>query len=445
MPDYLYIDDSNCRDFLSDSAHADALDRVRRARQTLLGRSGPGSEFLGWVDLPAQVQAQLADIQEAADQLRESSDVVIVIGIGGSYLGARAVIDALRSPFAADGPEIIYAGHHIDGAYLKDLLRHVEDRRVSLNVISKSGTTTEPALAFRVLRDMMHRRYGREEAARRIVATTDAQRGALRKVAEEEGYRRFVIPDDVGGRFSVFTPVGLLPIAAAGMDIHALVGAAADMRHPLESDQPDENPALHYAMLRDALYREGKVVEVLASFEPRLQYVTEWWKQLFGESEGKDGNGIFPAAVSNTTDLHSMGQYIQDGRRMLFETFLVDAAPGDSLLVPAADDDTDGLNYLAGSSLADINRSAMRGTALAHRSGGVPNAVIEINGLSPRTLGALLYFFESTVALSGYALGVNPFDQPGVEEYKRNMFALLRKPGYEDLYAQLTAQLKGGA
>ncbi len=441
MSEMIRIDDANCRQFLDQAALDAAQQRISASLRTLQERSGPGSDFLGWVDLPIEARDNLAAVQSAADRLRSSSDVLIVVGIGGSYLGARAVIDALRPPFASGGPEILYAGHHIDGRYLRALLDHLEGRDVSLNVISKSGTTTEPALAFRVLRRLMEKRYGKTGAAKRIVATTDASRGALRKVADEEGYETFVIPDDVGGRFSVFTPVGLLPIAAAGIDIAPLLEGAASMRTLNAHADPARNPSFHYAMLRDALYTAERYIEVLASFHPQLQYVTEWWKQLFGESEGKEGKGIFPAAVSNTTDLHSMGQYIQDGRRSLFETFLFDAADDAAIHVPSAEDDTDGLNYLEGSSFADINRNAMRGTALAHRAGGVPNASIELNGITPATIGALLYFFETAVALSGYALGVNPFDQPGVEEYKRNMFALLNKPGYEERGAMLREQL----
>ena len=318
------------------------------------------------------------------------------------------------------------------------------DRRVAENVISKSGTTTEPALAFRVLRQWMEERYGRAEAARRIYATTDARHGALRRVADEEGYETFVIPDDVGGRFSVFTPVGLLPIAAAGIDVAAMLDGALAMRDTAAIDDPDRNPVLRYALLRDALYRAGRSIEVLASFHARLGFVAEWWKQLFGESEGKDGKGIFPAAVSNTTDLHSMGQYIQDGERRLFETFLFSESVDSDLAVPRLDDDTDGLNFLAGSGFAEVNANALRGTALAHREGGVPNATILLPGITPTSIGALLYFFETAVALSGYALGVNPFDQPGVEAYKRNMFALLSKPGFEERRQELLARLSGG-
>ncbi|MBR9974903.1 MAG: glucose-6-phosphate isomerase [Bacteroidetes bacterium] len=437
------IDYGNTLDALDSKALDAALGRVRDAQSVLQQRSGPGSEFLGWVDLPAQARDALQPVQDTAERIRSQADVLIVIGIGGSYLGARAVIEALRPPFDSAGTQVLYAGHHIDGGYLRGLMDACADRRVALNVISKSGTTTEPALAFRVLRQWMEERYGRQEAAARIYATTDAQRGALRRVADEEGYTTFVIPDDVGGRFSVLTPVGLLPIAASGIDVAALLDGAVAMRETALLDDADRNPALRYAQLRDALYRSGKHIEVLASFHPPLTYVAEWWKQLFGESEGKDGKGIFPAAVSNTTDLHSMGQYIQDGERRLFETFLFSESVGTDIEVPSAVEDTDGLNFLAGSRFAEVNADALRGTALAHHEGGVPNATILLPGITPASIGALLYFFETAVALGGYALGVNPFDQPGVEAYKRNMFALLRKPGFEETRERLLARLSG--
>ena len=439
------VDYGNAIDTLDAASMDGALDRIREAQKTLYSRKGPGADFLGWLDLPLHARDNHEDVLDAAALIREQADVLIVIGIGGSYLGARAVIEALRPPFGTSGTQVLYAGHHIDGAYLRGLMDSCEGRRVCLNVISKSGTTTEPALAFRVLRHWMEQRYGRTEAARRIYATTDARHGALRRVADEEGYMTFGIPDDVGGRFSVLTPVGLLPIAASGIDITALVGGAVAMRETAAGKDADSNPVLRYALLRDALYRAGKNIEVLASFHPPLSFVTEWWKQLFGESEGKDGKGIFPAAVTNTTDLHSMGQYIQDGERRLFETFLFAERAGADIDVPAAEDDTDGLNFLAGSSFAAVNANALRGTAMAHREGGVPNATILLPEISPASIGALLYFFETTVALCGYALGVNPFDQPGVEAYKRNMFALLSKPGFEERRDELIARMSGGS
>jgi glucose-6-phosphate isomerase len=439
------IDYGNTLDVLDATLMDGALARIHEAQKVLHSRRGPGSEFLGWMDLPLHARDNHADVMDAAALIREQADVLIVIGIGGSYLGARAVIEALRSPFQTSGTQVLYAGHHIDGAYLRALMEACEGRRVCLNVISKSGTTTEPALAFRVLRHWMEQRYGRAEAARRIYATTDARHGALRRVADEEGYRTFVIPDDVGGRFSVLTPVGLLPIAASGIDITALIGGAVAMRETAAGSDADRNPVLRYALLRDALYRAGKNIEVLASFHPQLTFVTEWWKQLFGESEGKDGKGIFPAAVTNTTDLHSMGQYIQDGERRLFETFLFAEHAGKDIDVPDAAADTDGLNFIAGSSFSDVNANALRGTAMAHREGGVPNATLLLPDISPASIGALLYFFETTVALCGYAIDVNPFDQPGVEAYKRNMFALLSKPGFEDRRDELIARMSGGS
>lgn len=422
---------ANTRDAIDDAAEAAARTRILEAQALLQSRQGPGSEFLGWVDLPVEARANVAPVLDAAGRIRADADVLIVIGIGGSYLGARAVIEALRGPFDSSGTQVLYAGHHIDGGYLTALMDACADRRVCLNVISKSGTTTEPALAFRVLRQWMERKYGRKEAARRIFATTDATRGALRRVTEEEGYTSFVIPDDIGGRFSVLTPVGLLPIAAAGVDIGRVLEGAIAMRERVTETDPDRNPALRYAMIRDALFHAGKRIEVLASFHAQLASLAEWWKQLFGESEGKDGTGLFPAAVTNTTDLHSMGQYIQDGTRQLFETFLFAEDAGKDLPVPTMDDDTDGLNFLAGSTVSSVNRNALRGTAIAHREGGTPNATILLPSISPASIGALLYFFETAVAYGGYALGVNPFDQPGVEAYKRNMFALLSKPGFE--------------
>jgi len=442
MSDSIRIDYSNYAPIMTDEAWSAALARVLGGQRTLLDRSGPGSDFLGWVDLPQTVRTQLPGLLETADRIRGQSDALIVVGIGGSYLGARAVIDALRPPFAS-GIEILYAGHQIDGSWLRALMEYLGDKRVSINVISKSGTTTEPALAFRVLRQWMEQRYGKEEAAKRIVATTDASRGALRGLADKEGYSSFIIPDDVGGRFSVMTPVGLLPIAAAGIDITALLDGAIGMRELAQSSDPASNPALCYALLRDAMYTQGRKVEVLASFVPSLGGIAEWWKQLFGESEGKQGKGIFPASVNNTTDLHSMGQYIQDGERMLFETFLVaDAVAGD-IPVPALADDTDGMNFVAGMPFHEVNSNAHIGTALAHREGGVPNCTIHLPDVGAGSIGALLYMFETAVAYSGYALGVNPFDQPGVEDYKRNMFALLGKPGFEGLREEL-GRLIGG-
>jgi len=418
---------------------------IREAYSVLEGRIGAGSEFLGWLDLPETSRNIVPQILETASSIRESSDVLIIVGIGGSYLGARAVIDACTGFLQQGKPEIIYAGHHISGGYLTDLLKYIEGKRVAINVISKSGTTTEPALAFRVLKQWMERTYGRGLAAKRIVATTDLHRGALKKLADLEGYQQFIIPDDVGGRFSVMTPVGLLPIAAAGISIDDFVSGAHTMKDRCLTPSIETNPAFAYAAVRNALLRNGKYIEVLASFEPELQYVTEWWKQLFGESEGKEGRGIFPAAVVNTTDLHSMGQYLQDGARFLFETFLTVENDREELLIPDDMEDCDGLNYLTGKSFSYVNRKAYEATALAHSQGGMPNSTVTIPALTPHAIGELIYFFEIAVAFGGYALGINPFDQPGVENYKRNMFALLNKPGFEKEHNTLLQKLARGS
>jgi glucose-6-phosphate isomerase len=439
---HIRIDYTNTAAALEQALWTQSRQRARTALQTLINRNGPGSDFLGWRDLPLQPHEDVSRILERAERIRADSDAVIVVGIGGSYLGARAVIDALRPGFAT-GPELFYAGHHIDGGWLRGLMLHLEDRRVSINVISKSGTTTEPALAFRVLRQWMERKYGRSEAARRIIATTDASRGALRTLADSEGYDSFIIPDEVGGRFSVMTAVGLLPIATAGIDVPALLAGAAAMRERTEHFDDDVNPALCYASLRDAMYRSGKRIEILASFIPALASVAEWWKQLFGESEGKQGKGLFPASVQNTTDLHSLGQYIQDGERLLFETFIIDAAREGDVTVPSLDRDDDGMGFVAGMGFHEVNRNALLGTAHAHLHGGVPNCTIELPRLDATSLGALFYMFQIAVSIGGYALGVNPFDQPGVEDYKRNMFALLGKDGFEARRKELRISLEG--
>ena len=420
--------------------------KAQAARATLLGRSGAGNDFLGWLDLPVTYdREEFARIKAAAAKIREDSDVLVVIGIGGSYLGARAAVEFLGHPFAQavgaaerKGPAIWFCGNQISTVYMKGLLEALEGKRVSLNVISKSGTTTEPAIAFRILKQYLEERVGKAEAAKRIYATTDKKRGALKQLADQEGYECFVVPDDVGGRYSVLTAVGLLPIAAAGIDIDALMAGAAAER---EACLKEGCAAEQYAVYRNCFLAQGKNVEVLANYEPSLHYIGEWWKQLYGESEGKNGKGIFPAAVDLTTDLHSMGQYIQDGQRMLTETVLNVADCGSELLMEAAESDLDGLNYLAGKPLSFVNRCAGRGTALAHNDGGVPVAELGIPAFSPEALGALFYFFEFACGLSGYMLGVNPFDQPGVESYKKNMFALLGKPGYEAARAELEKRL----
>ncbi|UBM62280.1 glucose-6-phosphate isomerase [Candidatus Sulfidibacterium hydrothermale] len=402
-------------------------------------RTGKGSDFLGWTELPSSTDETLIKkIETAATRFREMSEVSVVVGIGGSYLGARAVIEALSPHFPllrkkAGNPVMLYAGNNISEDYLAELLQVLDEKEYTLTVISKSGTTTEPALAFRLLREHMEKKYGKEEARNRIIAITDKEKGALKQLATEEGYETFVVPDDVGGRYSVLTPVGLLPIAVAGFDIRALLQGARYMQEFLQTtSQIDENPAAAYAAVRNALYAKGKTIEIMVNYEPALFYFTEWWKQLYGESEGKENKGIFPAGVSNTTDLHSMGQYIQEGNRILFETVLSVERPKHNLVVPAEEANLDKLNYIAGKRIHEVNRMAELGTALAHVDGGVPNLKVTLPEINETTLGELIYFYEMACAVSGYLLGINPFDQPGVEAYKRNMFALLGKPGFEE-------------
>ena len=393
---------------------------------------------MGWVSLPSSIDAeQLAAVKEAANRLRAKAEVIVCIGIGGSYLGAKAVLEAMSNSFSLlkrdrKDPIVLFAGQNISEDYTYELLDAVKDRELAVVVISKSGTTTEPAIAFRILKAELERRYGKTEAAERIVAVTDKARGALKTLSTQEGYTTFVIPDDVGGRFSVLTPVGLLPLAAAGIDIEALVRGAQDMQKATDEKVPyEQNIAAQYAAVRNALYAEGKKIEILASYEPKLQYIAEWWKQLYGESEGKEGKGIFPASVTLTADLHSMGQYIQEGERMLMETVISVAKPDHSIVIESDEENLDGLNFLAGKRISEVNRMAELGVQLAHCDGGVPNIRIELPEINAYHIGALLYFFERACGISGYILGVNPFNQPGVEAYKKNMFALLDKPGYE--------------
>ena len=412
-------------------------------------RTGKGSGFLGWTDLPSSTGDDLLEkIESAAARFREKSEVSVVVGIGGSYLGARAVIEALSPHFnllkkKAGNPVMLFAGNNISEDYLAELLRVLDEKEYTLTVISKSGTTTEPALAFRLLREHLSKKYGKEEARRRIIAITDKEKGALKQLADEEGYETFVVPDDVGGRYSVLTPVGLLPIAIAGFDIRALLQGARNMETFLASTSKiDENPAATYAAVRNALYANGKTIEVMVNYEPRLFFFTEWWKQLYGESEGKENKGIFPAGVSNTTDLHSMGQYIQEGMRILFETVLSVESPEHQLTIPEEAANLDKLNYIAGKRIHEVNQMAELGTTLAHVDGGVPNLKITVPEISETVLGELIYFYEMACAVSGYLLGINPFDQPGVEAYKRNMFALLGKPGFEEETEALRNKLK---
>ncbi|MBQ1989966.1 MAG: glucose-6-phosphate isomerase [Rikenellaceae bacterium] len=404
----------------------------------LANGQGAGNDFLGWVALPQSIDAeQIAAVNEVADRLRSKAEVIVCIGIGGSYLGAKAVLEAMSNSFSLlqrdrKEPIVLFAGQNISEDYTYELLDAVKDRELAVVVISKSGTTTEPAIAFRILKAELERRYGKAEAAERIVAVTDKARGALKTLATQEGYSTFVIPDDVGGRFSVLTPVGLLPLAAAGVDIEALVRGAQDMQKATDETVPyEQNIAAQYAAVRNALYAEGKKIEILASYEPKLQYIAEWWKQLYGESEGKEGKGIFPASVTLTADLHSMGQYIQEGERMLMETVISVAKPDHTIVIESDEENLDGLNFLAGKRISEVNRMAELGVQLAHTDGGVPNIRIELPAIDAYHIGALLYFFERACGISGYILGVNPFNQPGVEAYKKNMFALLDKPGYE--------------
>lgn len=436
----LSVHKENLAQFIADEELLVFQDEIDQCHSKLVNKTGKGNDFLGWVDLPAEIGDELLTrIENDAKAIREKAEVFVVIGIGGSYLGARAVIEALQHPFnpllegsKQSNPLIVYAGHSISQTYHAQLLDLLDKKEYALAVISKSGTTTEPAVAFRILKNHIEQKYGREEAKSRIIAITDKSRGALKKLADDEGYKTYVIPDDVGGRFSVLTPVGLLPIAVAGFNIRKLVAGAVEMRkHCLETTLVNENYAAMYAAIRNTLYRQGKQVEILVNYEPALQYVTEWWKQLYGESEGKEGEGIFPAGVGFTTDLHSMGQYIQEGQRMLFETAINVGAPSRSLSIPADQANLDGMNFIAGKSLHEVNQMAALGTTLAHVDGDVPNIGISIPRIDESSLGELLYFFEFACGLSGYLLGVNPFDQPGVEAYKKNMFALLNKPGYE--------------
>jgi len=410
---------------------------VLEAKRTLLGGTGKGSDFLGWVPLPEEVSPSMVEnIKADVARLAAKSRVFVVIGIGGSYLGARAVIEALQGELGGlhaggDFPKVVYAGHTLSEDYYYELMNLLDKEDYAVAVISKSGTTTEPAVAFRIVKAHLEKKYGRAEAAERIVAITDEHRGALHDIAQEEGYRMYVIPDNVGGRFSVLTPVGLLPIAMAGFDIDRLLSGARDMRKLcVESDSLEDNPALMYAALRNVLYRKGRKVEMLVNFEPRLRYFSEWWKQLYGESEGKEGKGILPHSLCFTTDLHSMGQYVQEGERLMFETVMSVKSPQFSVAIPWDERNLDGINYLQQKSLTEINHNAELGTIMAHCDGGVPVVRIELPGIDEYVLGQLIYFFEFACGVSGYVLGVNPFDQPGVEAYKKNMFRLLGKPGY---------------
>ena len=449
MSDFVSLDHSKALKFISKEEIDNFAKITEAARAELVNGTGAGNDFLGWIDLPVNYDKEEFDrIKKAAKKIQSDSEVLVVAGIGGSYLGARAAIEFLTNTFynvmdKADRkyPQIFFAGNSISSKYLSDLIELIGDRDFSVNIISKSGTTTEPAIAFRVLKEKLEAKYGKKEAAARIYATTDKARGALKNLADEEGYEEFVVPDDVGGRYSVLTAVGLLPIAVAGCDIDMLMQGAAEMRKACLEKPYHENDAMLYAAFRNMLHRKGKMVEILANYEPSFHYVGEWWKQLYGESEGKDRRGIFPAAVDLTTDLHSMGQFIQDGSRILMETVVdINESPAEVVL-KKEEKDTDGMNYLAGKTVDFVNKSAMNGTLLAHTDGDVPCLKVNMPKQDARSLGQLFYFFEFACGVSGYILGVNPFNQPGVESYKKNMFALLGKPGYEDLSEELKKRL----
>ena len=419
-------------------------DIVKTIHQTIHKGTGAGNDFLGWLDLPVDYdKEEFSRIVEASKRIKSNSDVLVVIGIGGSYLGARAAIEMLTSSFRTNTeyPEIVFVGNHLSSSYTKELLDYLQGKDFSVNVISKSGTTTEPAVAFRLFKQLVEEKYGKDEAKKRIFATTDKSKGALKQLADNEGYETFVVPDDVGGRYSVLTAVGLLPIATAGINIESIMIGAAKAREELSSDDLDQNIAYQYATIRNILYSKGYTTEMLINYEPSMQYFNEWWKQLYGESEGKDGKGIFPAAADFSTDLHSMGQYVQEGMRNLFETVVKIENPRHSISIPEQNEDLDGLGYLQGKEIDFVNTKAFEGTLLAHTDGGVPNMIVKVPTMDAYSLGYVMYFFEIAVGISGYLNGVNPFDQPGVEAYKRNMFALLGKPGFEELAKDLNARL----
>ncbi len=441
------LNDKYIKNFVSDEEIAAYGEKVKEVDTLIKTKTGKGSDFLGWMEASCSYDKdEYARLTAAAERIKKSCDVFIVIGIGGSYLGARAVIEFLKSPrynaLKKDTPDIYFSGCNISATDMRELIEICEGRDVCINVISKSGTTTEPSIAFRAFRQLLESKYGKEGAKDRIFVTTDRARGVLKPLADKEGYETFVVPDDMGGRYSVLSPVGLLPIAVAGIDIYELLAGAEDARIAYAESDLDKNDAYRYAVIRNILLSKGKNIEILVGYEPYEQMLSEWWKQLFGESEGKDLKGIYPASVIFSTDLHSLGQYIQDGQRQLFETVLSVETADDNIAVPNDAENADGLNFVSGKSLYEVNRTAMRATILAHVDGGVPNLVIELAKRDARTVGSLIYFFWISCAASGYILGVNPFDQPGVEAYKKNMFALLGKPGFEELAKELNAKLK---
>jgi glucose-6-phosphate isomerase len=447
---HIRFDYSKALSFFGEHELTYLSDAVKVAHHSLHEQTGAGNDFLGWIDLPVEYdKEEFSRIQKSAEKIKNDSDVLLVIGIGGSYLGARAAIEMLNHSFynalpkeKRSTPQVLFVGQNISSTYMKDLMDLLDGKDFSINVISKSGTTTEPAIAFRIFRKKLEEKYGMEEARKRIYATTDKSKGALKTLASDEGYETFVVPDDIGGRYSVLTAVGLLPIAVSGVEIETMMNGAAQAREDFSKSELTENPAYQYAAVRNALYNKGKTIEMLINYEPGLQYFSEWWKQLFGESEGKDQKGIYPSSANFSTDLHSLGQYVQEGRRDIFETVIKVSEPRHELKIEKADSDLDGLNYLAGETVDFVNNKAFEGTLLAHTDGGVPNLIVEIPAMDAYTFGYLVYFFEKACAMSGYLLGVNPFDQPGVEAYKVNMFALLGKPGFEEKKAELEKRLK---
>ena len=439
---YLKLNVENALKFV-DAKEVEAIkSEIVEAANVLVSKSGAGNDYLGWLDLPLDYdKEEFARILAAAERIKAQADVLLVIGIGGSYLGAKSAIEMLKKYFGNQGLEIIFVGHQISGTYVNELIEYLKDKEFAINVISKSGTTTEPAIAFRIFKNLIEQRYGVEESKKRIYATTDKARGALKGLATTMGYETFIVPDDVGGRYSVLTPVGLLPIACSGVNIQEMMDGAAKAHADFHDLNLDTNLAMQYAMARNLLYRNGKAIEILVNYEPCLTYFAEWWKQLYGESEGKDGKGIYVASASFSTDLHSLGQMIQDGERNIFETVLQVTTPVTEQVIPYSEENLDGLNFLAGKTMDYVNKQAFLGTLLAHVDGGVPNIVIEFPEISAFAYGYLAYFFEFACGVSAYTLGINPFNQPGVEAYKKNMFALLGKPGYEELAKSLKEKL----
>ena len=442
MEKYLDLDVTQASSFYTQEEYNSVRKDIIAAHQLLRSKQGSGNDFLGWLDLPVEYdKKELTDILTAGKRIQSQSQVLLAIGIGGSYLGARAAIEMLKKYFNQTGVEVIFVGNQISSTYVAELLEYLKDKDFSINVISKSGTTTEPAIAFRIFKEYIEERYGKAEAKNRIYATTDKAKGALKTLADAEGYMTFVVPDDVGGRFSVLTPVGLLPIAAAGIDVEAMLNGAKDAYLYYKEEDVEKNDALKYALVRNTLYRKGKKIEMLVNYEPRLQYFAEWWKQLYGESEGKDGKGIWITSASFSTDLHSLGQMIQDGERTVFETVLNIEKPVSDIVISKDKDNLDGLNFLAGKTMDYVNKMAMTGTMVAHVDGGVPNIRLTIPNVSAYSFGYMVYFFELACGVSAYTLGVNPFNQPGVEAYKKNMFALLGKPGFEERRKELEARI----